>query len=103
MDVMDYTPCRSINSYKTVENDRVIIITFEGTIMLQGAGREVWMHSDGKTKIGEIIRFLEKKKPSMNRADCKEGVLKLIRQLQSKGILISNWDPLYKNELPQEL
>ncbi len=103
MEVLDYTPCRSVNAYKTVENDRVVIITFEGMITLQGAGKEVWMHANGKTRIRDIIRILEEKNTGMNKDDCQNGVLKLLKQLQTKGILIANWDPLYKNELPQEI
>lgn len=103
MDVLDYTPCRYINSYRMLSDDRVLIITFDGMITLQGAGKTVWMNADGKKTIREIIQILEQKNTSIGSEVCREGVLKLIRQLKSKGLIIANWDPLYKNELPQEI
>lgn len=103
MDVMEYKPCRCINAYRTLNDGKVIVITFDGMIKLNGSGKLLWMSANGKRKIREILDIIWEQCPNADYETMKEGLFNLIRQLQKKGILIPNWDPLYKSELSQEI
>lgn len=104
MEMLEYKPCRTINLFRqNVKEDSVTIVTFEGVINLQGAGKFLWILADGKNTIGEIIEKLVTINMSADYDKVKTGVIRLVKQLQSKGILIANWDPILKNELPQEV
>lgn len=104
MKILDYKPCRAINSFRQDEKeDSVTIVTFEGFITLHSAGKLLWLLSDGKHSIGDIIDRLIMLNPAADYENIRVGICTLVKQLQAKGIIIANWDPILKNELPQEL
>ncbi|MFT4143481.1 MAG: hypothetical protein QM644_03415 [Mobilitalea sp.] len=104
MNVLEYKPCRAINSFRQNEKeDSVAIVTFDGFITLQGAGKLLWVLADGKHSIKNIIEKLIELSPTADFEKTRVGVFTLVKQLQAKGILIANWDPILKNELPQEV
>ncbi len=104
MNILDYKPCRTINSFRQDEKeDGVTIVTFDGFITLHGAGKLVWLLSDGKHPIRNMIDHFIELSPSADPEKTRVGVCTLVKQLQAKGILIANWDPILKNELPQEV
>lgn len=104
MNIMEYTPCRLVNTYKENQyDDTVIILTFNGLITLKDVGKQVWILSNGKNSIESIINEIIKVHPNFVFDDVKLGVLKLIKQLKEKNILIANWNPILKNEISQNV
>lgn len=103
MKILDYKPCRAINSFRQDEaEDSVTIVTFEGFITLHSAGKFLWLLSDGKHSIGDITDKLMELNPAADYENTRLGICNLVKQLQARGIMIANWDPILKNELPQE-
>lgn len=100
--MLDYRPCRVINCY-SIEGNHVKVVTFNNIIKLDSAGMVFWLHADGKHSIREIIDILSKRFPNSTEENLKKGVLTLTRSLQERGVLIANWDPILKEELPQEV
>jgi FMN phosphatase YigB (HAD superfamily) len=98
----NYRPCRLINCFYT-EKDSVTVLTFEGPAKLTGGGMIFWMNADGKHTVADIVDLLKARYTGSDPLDLYKGVLRLIKKLQQKGVLISNWDPIYKDELPQEV
>ncbi len=104
MNILDYKPCRTINSFRQDETeDSVTIVTFEGFITLHGAGKLLWLFSDGKHTIKDILDTIMGLHPSTDYEKTRVGICTLVKQLQAKGIIIANWDPILKHELPQEI
>ncbi len=102
MKIEDYKPCRLINSYR-IEAEFVQVLTFKKFIKLEDAGRVIWLSANGKNTISDMVSILKERYTSMDETTLFKGVCKLIGDLQKMGILIANWDPLYKDELPQEI
>lgn len=89
-----YKPCKITQCYK--DNDDVIeVFCREGYLKLRGGGRIVWLMSDGEYTVEDIVDALTKNKKD-KRYEVYQSVTKLIMSLAEKGIMIPNWDPLYK-------
>lgn len=98
----NYKPCRLINSYR-INEDSVTVLTFDSMIKLKDASMIMWLNADGKHTISDIIDILKKVYATATYEELYNGVIQLLHQLQKKGIIISNWDPILKDELPQEV
>lgn len=98
--ILAYKPCRLVNSY-FVEESCVKVLTFTKLIKLDSAAKVFWLLADGKHTLQEIIDSLSEQYPDSERKTLYTGVLKLMANLQERGVLITNWDPILKEELPQ--
>lgn len=98
----NYRPCRLINCFYA-EEDSVTVLTFSGPVRMSEGGMVLWMNADGKHTVADIVDLLKARYTGSDPMELYKGVIKLISQLQHKGAIISNWDPIYKDELPQEV
>lgn len=98
----NYKPCRLINCYRIDENS-ITVVTFFKTIKLNSISKMVWIYSDGKHTVSDIINLIEKQYFNIDREVLYKGVLSILDSLKKRGALISNWDGIYKSELPQEV
>jgi pyrroloquinoline quinone biosynthesis protein D len=68
------------------EDARVILFP-EGAIKLQGTGREVLEHCDGKRTFGEIIRELQAQFANADPAKIRADISQFLEQLRHKRIV----------------
>ena len=66
--------------------DRVILFP-EGAIKLQGTGRQVLEHCDGKRTFGEIILELQKQFGDADPGKIRADITMFLEQLQRKRIV----------------
>lgn len=90
-----YKPCKITQCYK--DQDGIIkVFCKEGYLSLRGSGRIVWILSDGVHTVEDIVNELAKESNGQNRETIYQGVIKLINSLESKQLIVSDWNPLYK-------
>jgi coenzyme PQQ biosynthesis protein PqqD len=81
------TGCRWGPESKTgTEAERVILFP-EGAIKLQGTGRQVLEHCDGKRTFGEIITELQQQFGTADPAKIRSDISIFLEQLQKKRIV----------------
>lgn len=68
------------------EENRVILFP-EGAIKLQGTGRQVLEHCDGRRMFGEIIAELQKQFADADPAKIRSDIAMFLEQLQKKRIV----------------
>lgn len=95
-----YTPCRTTELYR-IDGEFITIMSVHGEITLTGAKCKIWILSDGKHTIQEItnqvLGFYGNQKSNIVRAE----VIDTLLFLQERSLVVTNWDPLYKQELQQ--
>jgi radical SAM superfamily enzyme YgiQ (UPF0313 family) len=98
MDFSKWTPCRKVETYKFVDNT-THIIGFDSIIKLNATASKVWKMSDGKHSIKEIVNSLKDEFNGVARDDIEVDVTRILEQLNKKGVIVMNWDPIYKNDI----
>ncbi|MBU3089187.1 PqqD family peptide modification chaperone [Clostridium gasigenes] len=91
----NYKPCKITQCYKD-KDDGIEVLSSDGYLKLRGAGRIVWIMSDGENTISEIVDEILKINESSDRNGAYSKVTNLIRGLADKMLIIPDWDPLYK-------
>jgi hypothetical protein len=104
MPIDEYTPCR-ISACYLDEAGEIEIVSRTGVRMfrLKGLGRIIWLMLDGKTPIREIITQLCLALAIDDRDGIRKELLIILAMLRKRGVIIINWDPIYKLQLNQEL
>lgn len=92
----EYTPSRIHECY--FDNGTFIeLCTQTGIKRLKGFGRVVWNMCDGKNTIENIVSRISEDKTTDINLIYNECV-KLLLKLNAMGLIIMNWDPLYKEK-----
>ena len=103
MDIYDYTPCRVTECFLD-ENGEIELYNEEGmTIRFRGVGRTIWYMLDGKHTIRSIVDTLCSQFSTNDKEKMLHELLAILKELKKKNLIVSNWDPLYKLQLSQEL
>lgn len=97
MDV-NWKPCRVVHCYK-VENNIAHIIGFDGIVRLNKTATIIWLMSNGKNTIKDILNELQRKFCTISENDLFHDVNTILEILNSRGILIKDWDPLLKDNV----
>lgn len=104
MPVEDYTPHRLTECYQDI-NDEVVVLCTTGIdlVRLRGFGRMVWLMLDGKHTIGNIANTVFESMSEAEQASILAEVKIFLDMLQKKKLIIANWNPLHKMNLPQQI
>ncbi|WPC42609.1 PqqD family protein [Clostridium sp. JS66] len=96
--MLDFKPCRVIQSYK-IENNKASIIGFNHVVELNSVSTVLWKMSNGKNTVKDIITEILNIFDISDENKVYDDIKKLIDMLHNEGLLIKNWDPLYKDKI----
>ena len=102
MSMDDYTPCRMSECFLD-ENGEIEAISNTGTLRLKGIGRSVWHMLDGKHTIHSIVDKICLELGVNERELIQKELITLLNTFKDKGVIVINWDPIYKLTLSQEI
>jgi len=93
--VWNYKPCKITQCYKD-DNGIIEVFCSDGYLKLKGAGRIVWIMSDGENTVSDIVDVVSQNNGGSDKNDVYNKVVSLIHGLAEKHLIIPDWDPLYK-------
>lgn len=103
MEIYKYTPCRITECFLD-ENEEIEVFNKSlATIKLKGFGRIIWNMLDGKHSIYDIAEKLCVNCSIKNKEKLLHELMVILKVLENKGLIVINWNPLYKISLNQEL
>lgn len=71
-------------------------------IKLNGAGKIFWEKANGRTTVLEMVDSFLELYPYEDKINIYNSIATLMERLRDKGLVIMNWDPLYKDDLEQK-
>ncbi len=95
---MSWKPCRVVHCYK-IENNVAHIIGLDGIIRLNESATTIWIMSNGKNSIKDILDNLHRKYCTVPKKELFHDVESVIEALTDRGVLIKDWDPLLKDNV----
>jgi radical SAM superfamily enzyme YgiQ (UPF0313 family) len=101
MNKLDWKPCRKLETFKT-ELDMVHILGFSRSIKLNMVGSIIWKMSNGKNTIMSIIKHICNIFIDVDEHQIEADVLQILIELEENGVLIQNWDPLFKSRISEK-
>ncbi|WP_069648895.1 PqqD family protein [Caloranaerobacter ferrireducens] len=96
--MLDFKPCRKTELYK-IENGKGYIIGFKSIIELNEVAAIFWDMANGKNTIAKIVDYICEVYDVNNKQTVYNDILSIMKQLSKEGILVENWDPLYKSKI----
>ncbi|WP_164880404.1 PqqD family protein [Clostridium manihotivorum] len=96
--MLQFKPCRVIQSYK-IEDNRAYIIGFNHVVELNSVSAVFWDMANGKNTVEQIIKRIVNVFDISDEDKVYDDICRLMEMLNQEGILIKNWDPLYKDKV----
>lgn len=75
-----------------------MILSQNKLIKLSGVGGKIFLYADGKHTVNQIIEKIQNER---SETIIEEQVMKFLKKMQERGLIMSNWDPLIKLDMPQ--
>lgn len=91
-------PCRIIHCYKIVDGVSYVV-AFDGMIRLNKTATIVWKMADGKHTVEDIINKFREMYKDVSLEMLEEDIGNIIHNLEKKGVLLEDWDPLLKDNI----
>lgn len=96
--MLNYKPCRVIQSYK-IENYKAYIVGFDHVIELNSVSSVFWDMANGKNTLQDIIDKIISIFDISDKEKVYNDLIKLMDKLSNEGLIVQNWDPLYKEKI----
>jgi len=98
-------PCRCAIYWKVEGTDsypQVTVYGLTGLIRLNRTASRIWLLSDGRHSVEEILRALKGRFPGVADSRLREELGQFLSRAEARGLLLRRWDPLQPYRIIKE-